>query len=466
MITKPRIRYSQLSKANDVYRTLVQLDIPLPQRAVAIVLDMSDSNTHVREASTQLPKLLAKVDRDLPLYILRLSLREILNEKSNDTVGHLVDESISLLNWLDDRTGVEFAARCGSFLRPTMECLNELCLDDGVQELLTVVITDGELSDREAIAIKPSIQLVGLAPSRGDYNRERWARVTEKRPFIGLEKGFLDLSNFQFMNSSAPSLDVEIGRVGDQAIKVEYHHAESNEMMGFSKKVWDFCNPLSLILTSQEPVSPKTIFQLVSSDPLLKYQFFFSDAVELPHHKAIPFQKYDSVSKQSTSTSCVIDTKESGGNIEHLRRIIDEIELLTSNREKWDTTENQRSLLFTFLLNALPQLESSDGLICFVNEPSSEEMLRLVAFPLCRSISTAIEWSPSTSTVCGVPAKSIKVSYHRMEGRWQCLVEGEEVVELDPNGSQFLGELFFDSKPWKFYSSGPCNFQSQRGYEQ
>ena len=104
-------------------------------------------------------------------------------------------------------------------------------------------------------------------------------------------------------------------------------------------------------------------------------------------------------------------------------------------------------------------IQSVEGLVFFANEPSSEETLRLVAFSLRKSNSPAIDWSKGTSTLCGISAEPIKISYHRMEGRWQCLAMGEETIELDPNGSQFLGEVIFGSRPWKCYSSGPLQFE-------
>ena len=348
-MTTPRIRYSPLPTNAGLERTLVQLDVPPPKRAVAIILDMSDSNTHVREVSRQLPKLLTRISREIPLHVLRLSHGEALNFRSNDNVGHLVDESISLLKWLDSRTEVELAANCGSFLRPAIEFLNNLSLETDVQEILTVLVTDGELSDREPVEISPKVQLVGLGPLREHCNEKHWQRVSRKRPFLSFDDPRLDISYLQFLSHPPRSFEIEVSHERNQKIHVDYHDEKSNSMIAFAKPIWDSGEPITLMLTSDEAAISDIAVRLTSVDQSYNCQLSLSDAEELSDREMSRFKKYLSLNDQNEDSSCVLDIDTSKVDLEDLRRIIDEIEMLAGSRAKWNVKNYQSSPLLSML---------------------------------------------------------------------------------------------------------------------
>src|SRR5881275_1156325 len=95
-------------------KTLVELSVAPPTLgAIAIVLDLSDSCSPMREELRRLPRLLETVARQTPVWIYRVSsTRPVVSERT--TVAHLVDGTVPAERWLDERSIVADARVRGS----------------------------------------------------------------------------------------------------------------------------------------------------------------------------------------------------------------------------------------------------------------------------------------------------------------------------------------------------------------
>ncbi len=453
---QPTIQYRLLTDNESECRTLIKIDIPRPKLNVAIILDMSDSCLHIRDVARRLPSLLTKLPRDSSLLVYRLSAFAPLNNFQTDTVGHLIDGSITLTSWLDDRSLVEVASWSGSMLRPVMESISAGCSKLTSEPVRAIVITDGELLDRGKLELPGNLKLTGICPAGISPDFRNWRRVVGDFPLYCWDDRSLDRGTIGNYEIPKQQIRVHIETSNEDLLSVGLLDPPTGTFESFPESLtWDTSlGPITLLLVSRASLSQATSIALTSSNEKKVIRLSLADAnlIDLSDCKslthAIALKNAEGIEE------CILDITANGADAIELNRIAAEIESLAKSRIPWTPQSELLSRLIAMIQKQRSDVGGIDAVVCFTR--CRDDCSRLVVCALRKKNAPSLIWSQESGSPCGHPIQNIKIRFDRMEGRWLAALELGKEFELDPSASQILAEsIEFDKDKWNGYYSGP-----------
>ncbi|NLX97945.1 MAG: hypothetical protein GXY83_17420 [Rhodopirellula sp.] len=181
--------------------TAVEISAPRPRdQSLAIVLDLSDSCGSLRRVIDSCPALVASLPAAWPLWIYRLSGIACLDEVRGYRVADLCEKRVWLTSFVEMRNHAEAGSVGGSFIRPVMEAVDKRRMAQGIDSVVMLVLTDGELLDSSPVHVPQELKVIGIAPPDA-AKWGNWSRVLPGKPLHGMTDRALDAA---FQNESSP----------------------------------------------------------------------------------------------------------------------------------------------------------------------------------------------------------------------------------------------------------------------
>ncbi len=183
----PAMRTAQLALAGGRPATVVEVAVPpFPNRALAIVLDMSDSCSDMRAELRLLPKLVEAMPGAWALWVYRISESAPLQEAFHLTIGDIQKQFVNPASWLENEVNVRAGRAAGSFICPVLESIEQRRTCCGLDSVPVLVFSDGELLDLCPSPVPLSLGIVGITPSVEVDKMKHWQRVLPGYPLYSI----------------------------------------------------------------------------------------------------------------------------------------------------------------------------------------------------------------------------------------------------------------------------------------
>lgn len=423
---------------------LVELTCPRPSNAaLAIVLDVSDSCGPMRNESAKVPRLVAHLPRDMPIWLYRLSNYEPSN-KEKHRVAHLQDGSLQLSKWLDESRMRDVMAMRGSLLRPVLESIVERKTKECLSQVKLLVLTDGELLDVGELNVPDGIDIIGLATSSFDSKCKNWRRVLPRFPIFDLLDPRLD------------DVFADVSTLFYGACEVSWGHAEVTltatvvDLTGrrswpvdTSSQVWNSVDQsLMLVLKMSKPASrpPTLVCRSIKRDESIELQLTSEIA---PLDAAIVAEAFALLNTaKATKADVILNVCASDPQFEAIRSQFLSARSLALSRESWvDSSGIAKVWNGDVTGQALLGHDDRfrfDALLCLANlEPADRADAQIMVFALDKKRQPAIELGADSLVAPVGSFDPISIRFDTREARWM-FSQKSQARELDPRFSQVL----------------------------
>ncbi len=445
---RPKLYYKHFVNRG-VHKTLIDVSMALPSTSVTIVLDMSDSCTQIRELAQQIPKLLTKVPKQSSLAIYRLSCKTALNTVGNDSLGHLIDGSINLLKWLEDRRLVQQAQYNGTLIGCVIDAIRS-DIRASYDKSIVIVLTDGQLLDRTEAVLPAKTLLIGICCEASSEAVMNWKRVLPSSELLPLSHPKLTPELFSHSDTSDV---IELSFPEEILSKTELYDIKSGTLTEFDRKVqWSPSNGmLTVLLSAPHPLPEDFAIELSRGSAPGQEQLLIRDGFQVEDDRFAHIEMKLVESTQGTA-NCIFDSSTSSHNPDDMERMVAEIEQLADSRAAWTSTTACQCLIAEQKdYNDL----TIDAALCLVQR-NDNGISRLVVIALNKARTPALFWPTGSDTPCGKAGQSLRIAFDKMERRWQATIDEVAPSFLDPRSSQrFSSRLRFDGQDWSCIYSGP-----------
>jgi hypothetical protein len=407
----------------------------LPETAVAVVLDLSDSSEPMQLVLSRLPTVLAKLPRKWPVWIYGLSDATPIVEAQSINVGHVIDGSIDLCSISADRTRRQAAAARGSFLGVVLEAIHERRAIESLDEAIVLVITDGRLTDFSPVSVLPGLRVLGLTENVDRSADFVWSQALPNHSLFRLNDPELDVR----MNSGQQPL------VGRCAVALEGDGCAESRCLtndGSFQAIhgceWDpRMRPLCLLVPAASSDLLTVVLSPTASGTPLRLKV--SKA-----RRKVSEQSMAAATAALQPTSLdhriLIDCSSGENGFEDMWKAVGAAAQLCEGRRRWEETLPAMQPI----LSVIHKSKEYQAALCLCrDDPKGPQTStsRVVVIGLSQNLTSTINWGPTRSTPFGTPAEDWRMRYDQMEGRWMLSRNGQSDMELSPQGSEFLGAL-------------------------
>lgn len=469
----PSMRVGQVA-IPDHQLTVVEISIPpRPCRAVAIVVDLSDSCPSLREEIQRLPRLVEAMPRAWPLWWYRLSEQASFQQSNNLQIGDLQDVRVKPGEFLHTEAIARAGRATGSFLSPVVEAIENRRRIGDLDGVTVLLLTDGELLDRDAVPVPPSMRIIGLAPVIEADKVRHWHRVLSGQPFYTLADRALDdalgADSYPFHGASQVAWQFE-GRTIEayclhscpavarrlESSSIVWNFLDGPLYLAFEASPQDF-RRLRVACTSQQN---DTVVNLSAVGRLRSLEPSLPAAIE----RAVLKQTYE-------EDQVVLDTAGDCEGFPLVWKAVRGASGLAGRRAKWVDCDG-RLIAFTdpCFKNRLfegPRQPKWDAFLCLYRgdiamDPARDS--RVVVVALQRLRQPALRWQPGVPLSFGGALCQVEIEYVEEEKCWQIKYGDEAFTDLELNGSQILTQrLLADSAgEWTALFSGDLRSQQAR----
>ena len=453
-----RLQSVQLPSHEIGSRYFIRLTRRRSRRAVAVVLDLSESCTGVFDVASNLPKLLTKAPRDTPLWLFRMSCREPLNDANVDRVENLLHGSISLATYASDRQLVEVALHSGTLIRPVIEGIDLLQKTFDVPLVTVVVLTDSVLLDRAPVSIPGAMRVIGIL--NGSVRSDDWCRVVGPKPLFSWNDPKLTYQSvFPNENSSdclVSICDESLGCIPNGMLEI-YVMSASGVVKGPPAISFDSTSTILEFIVQTRFRSKQTLtIDVASKLDSSELRFALADADELNIQDVpIRFLTIERGSLEQVRWDLLLDIQISDRENPNASNWAAFFELMSDSHRKWSDDQESFIELRRILQENSVETEYWNAVMALVQSDGTGSTSRIVLFGLSEIAKPAIALVKGTVTPWGVSLQDVRIQFDRLEARWIIRIDEIE-TELAPLSSQVLPfELAIDGVGWIAYFSGP-----------
>ena len=418
---------------------------------VVIVFDLSDSCERVFEQLSRLVPLSKELPSNWPVALFALSSREPLRSCSDVLYASDLEHYLHSLESSPEAAGwIPAFKNRGSFIRQPLEGIanyleaERVVSSDCPQDTLILVLTDGELLDASPAHVRDNCTLIGGLLESHSRRSSRWSDVLPGCQAFGLSTPEL-FSALRRCISPANQL-YEIKATFPITNKDQPHRGRSSG--GPSNRViqWDFSTGNLTLTTHREVLKDQNAF--------IECQPREGKATRFAVHRLIKGLPANLTGFGSDADSATI---KNGSflvieNPEMVARLFEHIRYRAQDRQPWDV-EYVKMLCRPELHatggrkdSVVHEFDAAVAIFTPMTLGSEASVKRLLVGKLYRDKSKFLYLKPSSATLEDpgfTVQKLVHFSYHECEARWQ-MTDGEKCKNLDPHGSQCLGEHFLD----------------------
>ncbi len=440
---------------------IVQISASPPKNgAVAVVLDTSDSFPLNRAILSHASKLISVLPRRWPLWLYRISSGEPVAPLDSYRVEDLQEERLDFQDCLERTEVISQGSKCGSFVRPALEAIEKANGLAEVDEVIVLLLTDGEFFDVAPCEVLKTITLAGLSTNLETAKVKQWHRVFPGTPLHTLTDQKLDQL---FATKTSPYW-------GLCEIKWELENDSLIQPHLFDVTAKAFRKLTDSRLESNLSLDAPLLHFELSRDEFARcrwtcrsLQSLVATPLQLSFVEEEIFREIiDSLASHDKERSPALSQIYSASNEDSkgFNQIWEDARkaaMLAEKGERW-LDEQDKLVLFQDLSIHNEQGKSKHhAFLCLIggdlpSVATKESQIKLIA--LDRASKPAFSWTPDLPVEGIQVLNKTELFFDAERARWYVQFDDRKAEELDPYGSQLIKGIELADSNWTIIFSG------------
>lgn len=416
-------------------RWLFKIETRRPASEIlSVVFDFSDSCGTMEDEATKLPRLLSRIPAETPLWFYCLSQASPMDTAPH-RLGHLLDGSINVKNWLHDESLRKRMAGRGSLIRPVIEGVTARLSTGTMRRAVMLVLTDGDLHDIDRVPVPENIRVVGLT-RQVHRASPRWRTVLPESPLFSISDASIDkefsCTQFAFHGECEVSLLCDGPNLKASVVQLANQHAEAVDTTSIK---WNFAaSPLMLVVETDLPEIqlPLMVIRAVRTGSQLEIDLTDARA------EGISSSERDASihaiqSPAAPANNVLADWRIDQPGYSEAYEQFQFCQTLCNSRQAWIREDG--TLVAWHQVFAARQPKTVNAMLC-IGVVGGKLCERIVIVDLSKDRHPAFSWLSLGLPTDSTDVEDFEISYDRREDRWRLKRHDGVVEELNPDGSQ------------------------------